>query len=197
MPSTANEYYKRGIESIQKKDWQGALVEFDEALKLEPNNIESLQGKAMSLLWLHKHEEAITIILSALALNNMSSDLHYLASIIYLAQKDLDHAQERLLDALLLDPSSATIYHTQGVMMLKKKNYSEAIKYLDIAIDKTPEDCQYHYTKGTVLMKSENWQDAKLSFQKIIELEPSYTGAEERLNYCDAKLLGVTDQECH
>ena len=197
MPLTANEYHQKGIESIQNKDWQGALVEFDEALKLEPNNIESLQGKATSLLWLKKYDEALTIVLSALALNNMDADLHYLASVIYLAQKDLDHAEERLLDALLLSPSSAEVYHVQGAIMFERKNYSEAIKYLNIAIDKTPENCQFHHTKGTVLMELKNWQEAKLSFQAIVEIEPNYAGAEERLNYCDTKLLGVTDQEYH
>lgn len=56
----AEEHFKKGVILMQQENWEGALVEFEESLKLYPTK-SALFNKGMCLKALHRYIEALTI----------------------------------------------------------------------------------------------------------------------------------------
>lgn len=141
MPLTANEYFKQGIDAIKNKDWDKAIIEFNEALTLEPNNIEYLQGQATALLRTKKYEAAIDAISTALLYNNQDSYSNYLKSAIYLAQQDSAHAISHLDIAIDNEPKCPHYHYAKGIALMHSMSWREATQYFANTIKIEP---NYH-----------------------------------------------------
>lgn len=120
MP-TAQDHHVRGVQLLSRKNFSDAAIEFDAALKQEPNNTEFLFSQAVTLMNLQRLNEARIVIDKAIELDKTDWDLYHVSAVIYLAQNDFHHSQNALLHAQILNPESSSLYATQGVLLLKHK----------------------------------------------------------------------------
>lgn len=107
-----------------KKDFQASEEEYNQALKLEPNNelatkgLESLKqdkqrleaslhvNSALKLQTQGKYDEAINYYVKALEINPNDSKLHYNIGTAFQAKGDLEHAQQAYKKSLEVDPKN-------------------------------------------------------------------------------------------
>lgn len=101
---SANDWYKKGTELYELKDYQGALYAFEKSITLDPGNATTWNEKSRTLNELKKYEEALAAIEKAISLNPNSASYWYTKG-VYLEY--LGRYQEALSayeKAIALDP---------------------------------------------------------------------------------------------
>ncbi|MBD2205886.1 hypothetical protein H6G33_27295 [Calothrix sp. FACHB-1219] len=79
---------KRGIERLDKEDYQGAATEFSNVLKIEPNNIYAYVGRGAARMYLNEYQLAKSDFDSALKITPDISLAYYFRGFTNLALKD-------------------------------------------------------------------------------------------------------------
>ena len=153
------ERYDLGKEMVLQKQWEDAILHFEEALKIEPDN------------------EEYKIALKE-AKNNASSE--YATK----AKSTIDTAPFltlELLDKALQDIEQALKYHsgnstakTYQTDLLQKK--SEVVKQVN-----------RHYLNGKKALENENWGQAVLSFNELLKLNVHHQDATQLIQVAKEK----------
>ncbi len=68
-PDYAEGWNQRAFARFLRQDYNGALTDLDEALRLSPDHIAARSGKALTLMGLGRMDEAQGVLRDALALN--------------------------------------------------------------------------------------------------------------------------------
>jgi Flp pilus assembly protein TadD len=55
-PSTTEDFFNRGVEKFQKRDYQGAIEDFNQALRLNPNNANAYQNRGTAWIELENYQ---------------------------------------------------------------------------------------------------------------------------------------------
>lgn len=77
-PEYAEGYNQRAFAAFLARDFEGALVDLDRAIALNPVHIAAISGKGLTLLGLGRDEEAYQTIRDALQLNPWLSERRFL-----------------------------------------------------------------------------------------------------------------------
>ncbi len=95
----------------------------------------------------------------------------------YFNQKDTVNYVNTLKEAIQKFPSEPWFLQNLINHFIFTGQTAESLVYLRDAIEKEPNVAQYHYVKGNVDETLGNVEDAKVGFQKAIELEPTMADA--------------------
>lgn len=139
-PSQAVSYYYSGIAYYQKGDYQKASKALQEAMLIDPTNMD-LQGNA----------------------------LRYLAK-TYDAQDDLPAAEEAFNEAILMAPQNLDIIHDYAYSLIKHKiELPKAATLLEGIMTKEPSNYQYKNTQGWLYYKQGNYKEAQQIVEPTLE----------------------------
>ena len=127
----------QGSALAQKKDYDGAIKEFDKALKLDPKN-----GKAHILLGLTYAnkgdlEKALKFTQYAIMLEKSYAAYHNLG-LIYANKGEYQNAADAYGNALELSPSSAAAWYELGLLHAANSHFSEGITAYKKALEINP-----------------------------------------------------------
>lgn len=89
-PEYAEGYNQRAFVNFLRQDFESALTDLDRTLELSPNHIAALSGRALTLLGLHRVDEAREALAEALTLNPWLPERHLAADGGPLAQPGED-----------------------------------------------------------------------------------------------------------
>jgi tetratricopeptide (TPR) repeat protein len=108
----------RGLDFYQKSDYDRAISEYTEAMKLDSNN-DFANASAYyyrGLAYYHKYEysEAIRDLNRAILLNPTKATAYYYRGVIYYHKNEYDNAIRDFNEAIFLDPSDPTAYYYRG-----------------------------------------------------------------------------------
>ena len=78
-PTYAEGYNQRAFANYLRQDFQAALPDLDKAIDLSPNHVAAISGRALTLLGLHRLDEARESLQDALELNPWLSERHLMA----------------------------------------------------------------------------------------------------------------------
>ena len=102
----------------------------------------------------------------------------------YHFQGKLEEAIALCKKAIRIDPEFGNPYNDIGAYLIERGDHDEAIPWLEQAIA-SPRYEAYHYpwyNLGRVYVAREVYSKARECFRKALEIEPSYTLAEEALH---------------
>lgn len=160
-----------------KKDFVNSDEEYNQALKLDPDNelairgLESLKQDrlktessqfadlALKLQTQGKYDEAISYYVKALEINPNDSKLHYNIGTAFQAKGDLEHAQQAYNKSLEIDPKNEKT--TLALNLLTKQISENQVKELSI--------------RAVELQNSGNFQEAITTYLAAISINPSET----------------------
>lgn len=186
--------YDLGVQQQSKGDCRGALVEYQNAIELDPNL--ELAHNALGLL-LHycfgKKDEAIVHYKRALEINPKFSEATVNLGTVYLDLANYDEAirlfQQALGDMLYKTPDIAE--NNLGWAMYKKGQVEEAIQHIRAALVHNPNFCQGWRNLGTLFTDQKHLDKARDAFEKYAKACPNQCDAHYRL----AKVqLSLADQ---
>lgn len=121
---------------------EGAQVEIEKALRLDPNLAEAYLARGL-LLWTHAnrfpHDQAVQSYKRAIALRPDLDEAHHQLALVYLHVGLLDRGWEQIEQALAANPANTMARFRFGVIDLYRGRYQPALAIFDSTpIEKNP-----------------------------------------------------------
>ncbi|MBF0380279.1 MAG: tetratricopeptide repeat protein [Magnetococcales bacterium] len=162
-------YYNIGISLHNLARDEEAIKFLDNALKLQPDNIDI----ADYLNTVLNHRDA------GLQVNNKQNDVQniFLKGIDFHKSGKLKEAINCYRDILAIQPNSGAAYFNLGVAYKSLGKLDEAINNFGQATKNGPDNPQAHYNLGVTLQEKGSIDAATASFLKAIEIKPDYVEA--------------------
>ena len=167
-------------------DYVGAMMKYDEALRLDENNIYALAEKAMTLMVIRKPEEAVRIC--DIAINeHTGSDLLYMIYVIYGNACDELGESSRAIDiynkGIEQFPDFYQLHFNKGITLLGMDLPEEAIISFQESAFLNPNHPGTHNAIGQTLYAENKLIPSLLAFAWFFVLEPEGNRAKENIEY--------------
>jgi len=175
----AESHNKRGVSYLDNGDLNKAFVEFQEALKVNPRDKETLNFLGYISARYGKFEEAVSYYKKAIAIDPNYTDAINNLGTVYASLQKWDKAIEQF-DNALKDPTYRTpdrAYSNLGFVYYEKGDYAKAEKALTASLVRNPVSARTLYVLGLVYIKLGNDGQAVDSFMKAIGMVPDYVDA--------------------
>ncbi|BAZ38984.1 serine/threonine protein kinase [Calothrix sp. NIES-4101] len=179
---SAGNYVNRGLIKHNKKDYQGAIDDYNQALILNPNYSLALYNRGVALDDTGDKQGAITDYTKAIQTNrNWGSrnraDAYYNRGIIY---KQLGNKQLALSDfnqAITVNPKFTNAYIIRGNTHKELGDKHAALKDYNQAVNLDSNNVLAYYNRGLIHYLLGNNRDAIDDYSQTIRLNSEYTDA--------------------
>src|SRR5215472_172586 len=166
-PKMAEAYVNRGYVLNDLQDAEAAIFDFDQALKLQPNNGSARLGAAFSNLELHRSRAALDQVTQAEKVLGTSAPIHEVRATAYRQMRQLQKAETEYCAAIALAPSDVALHIALADTLYYEHKYRPAIDQLTIAIREQPDDpflyAQRAHAEAELKMRAETLQDVKVA----------------------------------
>lgn len=144
-------FYARGKNYYWLDDYNRALADFDDALKLRPQVPAILAQRGEAYHKLGEFDEAMKDFNAALQLDPLFPDAWQGRSRVFWSQKRFNEALQDIENALKLQPHDAYNLWNKGRLLLRLKDYSKAASSIKRASELRPEVAGIWYDYGQAL----------------------------------------------
>ena len=188
----AHSHNIRGNCSFAKKDYDKAIEDYSEAIKLDGSS--ALLHISLGIAFHAKKdlEKAIENYTEAIKLDPKYARAYFNRGLAYQDKQDFAHAIEDYSEAIRHQPSYADAYHNRGTVYHAQKDYDKAVQDYTQALQLDPQALQLDPRNARVLFnrglarQAMNDDRAFKDFSDAIELDPNYAAA--YLNRADIAL---------
>jgi serine/threonine protein kinase/tetratricopeptide (TPR) repeat protein len=146
-----------------------ALVEFQQALNLDPDNNEALRGLAGSYEAAGNIKQAEETYLKAIALKPGYWGGYARLARFYYSQRRYEDAISYYTQVIALTPDSARAYSDRGAMYVASERWAEARRDLEHSIEIQPSRAAYS-NLGSLYFYEGRYSDAADIYAKAVEL---------------------------
>jgi type IV pilus assembly protein PilF len=169
----AEGYYERGLNHLQSKDYEKALVEFQRSINTDPKYKMSYYAMGMVYDLMGKYPEAEKYYKESLDIDSEFSDAHNALGTVYMKQKKWKEAlksfQRALSNKMYATPNIT--YVNMGDIYMTTEEYPKAIEAYGEAKRFVNQD-YIIYRLGMALMKAGRTKEAIAEFQEGVALTP-------------------------
>jgi spermidine synthase/Flp pilus assembly protein TadD len=139
VPESADLHNLLGIALAEKGQFDGAIVEFREALRMDPDSAKTHWHLGAALASQNAREEAIGYLRRSVQLDPSNGHAHYDLGGCLLAARQLDGAVEEFRVASRLMPNSVETHNNLGLALALEGQLGEAIDEFQRALALDPE----------------------------------------------------------
>ena len=158
-----------GLISTGQGQHERALVEFQQALNLDPDNNEALRGLASSYEATGNIKQAEETYLRAIALKPGYWGGYARLARFYYSQRRYEDAISYYTQVIGLTPDSARAYSDRGAMYVALERWAEARRDLERSIEIQPSRAAYS-NLGSLYFYEGRYSDAADIYAKAVEL---------------------------
>jgi tetratricopeptide (TPR) repeat protein len=185
--------FQRGVACHSRGEYEQAISEFSEALRLDPNNALAYANRGDAYRLKGDLERAIADFGEALRLNPSNPLAYINQGIAYRLKGDYDRAVADYTEALRLDPNNALAYNNRGNAYADKGEHDKAIADYSEALRLDPQYTWAYHNRGNAYADKGEPDNAIADFTRALRLEPS--NAVAHTNRGDAyRLKGELDR---
>ena len=168
----------------RKRQWQQAIACYRKAINLKSNYANAHLNYARVLLKIGRQKEFIKEMQLALS---MQPKIGSALDRFYLGNALTEHNQDRqaigfYYKAIVLNPKFIQAYHRMAESLSKQGKHQQAIEFLKQGIERNPEDADSFFFLGREFESIQDWDSAVKTYSKVLQLEPKYPGASQKLN---------------
>ncbi len=188
--------FEQGLADHQRKQYDAAIVNFAEYVKIRPNIAEGWYNLGLSRYYKTQaspseagYRQAAADVSQAIMLNGKTAVYWHVRGGIYsqLLAVDFVPSRDRAIadytEAIRLDPKYAASFRERGIVYERVNRMREALADLNTAIRLDPQDATAHYTRAKVHGSQKNYAAARRDAETAIRLFPNYTFAKNYLTY--------------
>ena len=176
----ADYYFNQGSVNYHESNYQEAIENYTQAIKLDPNNAYAYFNRGVAKAKLKGYPEAIKDYTEAIRLDPNSAEAYYNRGGVKSDLGDYQEARKDYDKAIEIDPKNAPAYNNRGIAKALLKDYQGAIQDLTEAIRLHPKSAQAYYNRGNAKALLEDYQGAIKDFTKAIRLHPIAAAYENR-----------------
>jgi tetratricopeptide (TPR) repeat protein len=166
MPKKAGSIY------LNKKRYQEALLAYEQAIQLDPNDAVLYNGKGLALSNLNRYGEALIAYEQAIRLNPNNADAYFNKGDALSGLERYEEALAAYEQAIRLDPNNADAHNNKGYILSKLERYEEALTACEQAIRLDSDFVLAYHTQGDVLSGLERYEEALAAYEQAIRLDP-------------------------
>jgi tetratricopeptide (TPR) repeat protein len=166
-------YNNRGWDFYQKKDYDKATSDFNDAIRLDPNFALAYFNRGITYGDKKEYDKAISDFNDAIRLDPNFALAYFNRGIAYDDKKEYDKAISDYNDAIRLNPNSALAYGNRGNAYAGKKEYDKAISDYQDAIRLDPNYSLVYINRGIAYVGKKEDDKAISDFNDAIRLDPN------------------------
>lgn len=155
-----------GEEKWRSGDYQGALEDFDQLIKEEPNNGYAYYSRASALLELNKPQEALDDANRAIELDPSIPEAYETRGVAKLMRGDQEGALLDFNSAIELDENFVSAYSNRGALKSDLGNYEGALIDLNKAIEIDPNNVRAYQNRAITHDRNGNITDTCKDLKK-------------------------------
>lgn len=179
-------YFRRGFIRSRQNNLKGAIRDYNQALKLNPNGADIYLNRGFIFLQKGQFKKAIKDYNQVLELNPDFVEAYFYRGLVRFQKKDLNDAIKDYNQALKLDPNFAMAHLKRGDAFLKQKKWKAAVKYYNQALALSPNLSEAYYKQGWIYNSLSQFQQAINYYNQAIACNP-YIGQyyiQRGMSYC-------------
>ena len=164
---TADTHLLKGEILTRKNDQTGAIAEFNEAIKIEPNNLGGYIERAQLLIAQGEDAKAQADVKAALVIAPRSVPAQYLQALLQARAKDYPGADTTLTKYASTFPSFPRGFYLQAVVKSSLKQYEQAESAITAYLGAVPNDLGGEKVLADIQLKKGNAAGAADTLEKI------------------------------
>ena len=153
-PSVA--YALRGDEKLNKRDWPGAIADYTEAIRLDPQSPYSFLNRSEAKRQIHDWDGVIADCTETIRLDPSNAVAYYYRGAAKTGCSDWDGAIADETEAIRLNPKLANSYYLRGWAKHNKGDFDGATADYTTKIGLDPEDPDAYLNRGLCRAKNVN-----------------------------------------
>jgi tetratricopeptide (TPR) repeat protein len=181
--SNALAYERRGNTRLKIEDFQGAIDDFNQLIRLRPNHWAGYRRRGDARLKIGDFQGAIDDASAAIRIDSQNFGGYWSRSLGYLLLKDYNQALADANTAIQLYPKAAGAFAVQGAAHTGLNNYQEAQKAFDRALQLSQPDGDVYYWRGLLQLKQGKNQQAIADYQQAVRLSPGIAKSKVHEDY--------------
>jgi tetratricopeptide (TPR) repeat protein len=171
-PKNARDFNLRGANYLQKRAYDKAIGDCDQAIRLDPHFAAAYNNRGSAYLQKRDFDKAIVDFEHAIQLDPKDARVHMNCGTAYMGKRNYDKAIAAYDQGVLLDPKDARIRMNRGTAYLRKLDYEKAISDYDHAIQLAPKDARVRTNRGTAHMRRREYHKSISDYERAIQLNP-------------------------
>src|SRR6266704_1925567 len=157
---------------LNTKRYKEALLAFEQAIQLDPNDAVIYFNKGDALDELERYEEALVAYKRAIRLDPNNADAYFNKGNVLDELERYEEALAAFEQAIRLDPDDAIVHYNKGNILSELERCEEALAAFEQAIRLDPDDAIVHYNKGNILSELGRYEKALAAYEQAIRLDP-------------------------
>ncbi|MEH2243176.1 tetratricopeptide repeat protein [Nostoc sp.] len=125
----------QGVEKFNQHDYRGAITDFNQAIRLNPNNAQPYYNRGLARSGLGDHTGAISDYNQALRLNSKFTDAYSDRGWEYYKLGNYKQAISDYNQAMEIYPKYGRSYYLRGIVYAAQGNYKQSIADYNKAIE--------------------------------------------------------------
>ncbi len=176
--------FQLGFLFFARQDFASATPYFERTLQADSTFVPALLNLALSKLQLNDKPKAIEILRRALVVNpkDVRAMIWIGQTMLTMEPDSLPVALDTYRAAIAIDSTNADAYRGAGLALLLMDNCNEALGYFQKAAGLQPDHVQGHIWMGQTYSKCRDQANAKLEFNKALEIDPTNREASRGLD---------------
>ena len=172
---------RQGIEKIERGDYDGAIADYTQAIRLDPNNANAYGNRGIAYGEKGDYDRAIADYNQAIRLDPNDPAAYYNRGIAYRRNGDYDRAIADYTQAIRLDPNDPAAYYFRGAAYNRKGDYDHAIADYTEVIRLDPNEAGGYYNRGTAYSRKGDYDRAIADFEAALRINPNNADARRDL----------------
>ncbi len=167
----------RGTAYFYQGEYKRAIADYDEMLRLNPQDAEAHNNRALAYAYLGEYKRAIEDFIEALRLNPQSAEVYNNRGV---ANADLGEYERAIADydkALRLNPQLAEAYNNRGLAYTGLGEYERAIADYDEALRLNPQYAKAYTGRGAAYDSLGKHERAIADYGEALRFNPQDAAA--------------------
>ena len=165
-------YYKSGIGYLQEGKYQESILQFQNALKLDPHYVDAFYQLAQAQFASYAWRDAYGSLQKAIQLDPTRVDARLSLGNLFLSARDFPRAQEEASYALKRSPGNAPAHELLGMSLLMQRQPDEALRELSKVVELDPSSPSGYINLALVETGLGRTEAAEGHFEKAVEVAP-------------------------